>query len=312
MKGFKALNKDWTCRNKQYAVGETFTEDVTPEVCDRGMHFCERLPDVFRYYSYNPDSTVVAEVEALGDVVTDGEKSCTNKLYIIREIPWEEVQKVCNTGNRNTGNRNTGDWNTGNRNTGDWNTGNRNTGNRNTGDWNTGDCNTGDWNTGDWNTGNRNTGDWNTGDWNTGNRNTGNRNTGNRNTGDWNTGDCNTGDWNKASFNNGCFMTIEPKISMFNKPSDWTLRDWWNSRACYLMNQIPKNVVEWIPNYRMTNEEKAAHPEYKTTEGYLKVLDESENAQLWWDSLNDEDRDEIKALPNFDAEIFRECTGIRI
>ena len=107
-------------------------------------------------------------------------------------------------------------------------------------------------------------------------------------------------------------MTIEPKISMFNKPSDWTLRDWWNSRACYLMNQIPKNVVEWIPNYRMTNEEKAAHPEYKTTEGYLKVLDESENAQLWWDSLNDEDRDEIKALPNFDAEIFRECTGIRI
>jgi len=33
---------------------------------------------------------------------------------------------------------------------------------------------------------------------------------------------------------------------------------------------------------------------------------------FWWDSLNDEDRDEIKALPNFDAEIFRECTGIRI
>ena len=107
-------------------------------------------------------------------------------------------------------------------------------------------------------------------------------------------------------------MTIEPKISMFNKPSDWTLRDWWNSRACYLMNQIPKNVVEWIPNYRMTNEEKAAHPEYKTTEGYLKVLDESENAQLWWDSLPNDDRDVIKALPNFDAEIFRECTGIRI
>ena len=107
-------------------------------------------------------------------------------------------------------------------------------------------------------------------------------------------------------------MTIEPKITMFNKPSDWTLRDWWNSRACYLMNQIPKKVVEWVPDYRMTDDEKNAHPEYKTTEGYVKILDESENAQLWWDSLNDEDRDEIKALPNFDAAIFEKCTGIKV
>ena len=107
-------------------------------------------------------------------------------------------------------------------------------------------------------------------------------------------------------------MTVEPKIMMFNKPSDWTLRDWWNSRAYYLMNQIPKKVVEWVPDYRMTDDEKNAHPEYKTTEGYVKILDESENAQLWWDSLPNDDRDVIKALPNFDAEIFRECTGIRI
>ena len=28
MKGYKAFNKDWTCRGKQYKVGETFEEDV--------------------------------------------------------------------------------------------------------------------------------------------------------------------------------------------------------------------------------------------------------------------------------------------
>ena len=263
MKGYKAFNKDWTCRNKQYRLGETFSEDVDLSVCERGMHFCERLPQVFNFYPFDPDQTIVAEVEALGDVVTeDNSKFCTNKLQIIREIPWDEVQKSCNTGDCNTGNRNTGD------------------------------CNTGDWNTGD----------WNTGDWNTGNRNTG----------DWNTGDWNTGDWNKSSFNNGCFMTVEPKIMLFNKPSDWTYRDWYDSDARRLLNQIPKNVVEWVWASDMSDDEKKAHPEYKTTEGYLKILDESESAQLWWNGLSNEKREIIKALPNFDADIFRECTGIKV
>ena len=318
MKGYKAFNKDWTCRNKQYRLGETFSEDVDLSVCERGMHFCERLPQVFNFYPFDPDQTIVAEVEALGDVVTeDNSKFCTNKLQIIREIPWDEVQKSCNTGdwntgdwntgNRNTGNRNTGNWNTGNRNTGDWNTGNRNTGDCNTGDCNTGNWNTGDWNTGNRNTGNRNTGNRNTGDWNTGDWNTGDWNTGNRNTGDWN-----TGDWNKSSFNNGCFMTVEPKIMLFNKPSDWTYRDWCDSDARWLLNQIPKNVVEWVWASDMSDDEKKAHPEYKTTEGYLKILDESESAQLWWNGLSNEKREIIKALPNFDADIFRECTGIKV
>ncbi|MCM1119343.1 MAG: hypothetical protein NC543_08285 [bacterium] len=346
VKGYKVFNKDWTCRGFQYTCPGVFEEDVKPMVCDRGFHFCEKLSDCFEYYRFNPENKV-AEVIALGEVDSDGKKSCTNKIQIVREITWDEVLRIVNegkdcTGICNTGNRNTGDWNTGNRNTGNRNTGNRNTGNRNTGDCNTGDWNTGNRNTGDCNTGNRNTGNRNTGDWNTGNRNTGdcntgNRNTGNRNTGDWNTGnrntgdcntgdwntgdcntgnrntgDCNTGDWNKSSFNNGCFMTEEPKISMFNKPSDWSYRDWLNSDARYLLNQIPKNVVEWIYTEDMTDEEKAEHPTHETTGGYLKVLDESECGQLWWGSLTDRQKDIIKALPNFDPEIFEQCTGIRV
>ena len=99
---------------------------------------------------------------------------------------------------------------------------------------------------------------------------------------------------------------------MFNKPSGWTLRDWLNSEARYYLNQIPKNVVEWVYSSDMTNEEKAAHPEHETTGGYLKVLDESECAQIWWDGVSEHVKYVIMNLPNFDAEIFRRCTGIKV
>ena len=283
--GFKVFRPDWTCspngNTKQYTCPGKFEEEGELDVCGHGMHFCQTAADCFNYYSFNSENKV-AEVIAYGEVRTDGDKSCTDKLEIVREIPWDEVLRIVNIGKNCTGRCNTG---------------NRNTGNRNTGDCNTGDCNTGNRNTGNRNTGNRNTGDWNTG---------------NRNTGDWNTGDWNTGDWNKSSFNTGCFNTEEQKIMLFNKPSDMTYREWIDSDARYLLNQIPKDVVEWVYEEDMTDEEKAAHPTYETTGGYLKVLDESECGQLWWGSLSDRRKEIIKAIPNFDAEIFFQCTGVRV
>ena len=99
---------------------------------------------------------------------------------------------------------------------------------------------------------------------------------------------------------------------LFNKPSDMTYRDWLNSDAKYLLNQIPKDVVEWVYEKDMTDEEKATYPTYKTTGGYLKVLDESECGQIWWDSLSEYQKNIIKSMPNFDAEIFEQCTGIKV
>ena len=296
MKGYKVFNSDWTCRDMQYSCPGEFELDVTPILCKQGMHFCERLADCFEGTSYSFDSNnKVAEVEAYGDIKREKHKCCTNKLKIIREVPWSEVLTLVNegrdcTGYRNTGYRNTGYWNTGNCNTGD-----RNTGNCNTGNWNTGNCNTGSCNTGNCNTGNWNTGDGNTGYWNTGNCNTGDRN---------------TGDWNKSSFNTGCFNTIESNILLFNRPSPWTYRDWLDSEARDLLNSIPRKVVEWVYSKQMTEEEKAQNSSYETTGGYLKVLDESDSAILWWKGLSENDKAVIKAIPNFDAEIFKEITGI--
>lgn len=99
---------------------------------------------------------------------------------------------------------------------------------------------------------------------------------------------------------------------LFNKPSNMTYREWIDSDARYLLSQIPKDVVEWVYEKDMTDEEKEAYPTYKTTGGYLKVLDESECAQLWWNSLSDDKKKIIEEIPNFDAEIFEQCTGIKV
>ena len=252
IRGFKVFNPDWTCRDKQYTCPGVFEEDVTPSVCDRGMHFCKRAADCFNYYRFNPENKV-AEVIALVDrTVEDGDKCATNYLEIVREIPWAELLEIVNTGKGCAGFGNSG---------------NRNSGNRNSGDWNSGD--------------------WNSGDWNSGN-------------------------WNKCSFSNGCFNTINPKINLFNKPAEWTYRDWLNSDAHYLLNQIPCDVLEYVWFENMTDQEKAAHPEAEITGGYLKQLDNSEGASIWWCGLTAYEKSTIMAIPNFDKEIFKEITGVDV
>nr|DAP86115.1 MAG TPA: pentapeptide repeat protein [Caudoviricetes sp.] len=253
VRGYKVFNPDWTCRHFQYEVGKVFEEDVEPLCCDRGFHFCLKAADCFNYYSFNSNNKV-AEVVALGavDYSEDNSKACTNKIQIVREIPWQELLTIVNTGK---------------------------------------DC---------------------TGLCNTGNCNTGNCNTGNCNTGDRNTGDRNTGDWNSCNQSTGCFCTVQQPIMFFNKPSTWSFEDWLRSDARYLMNQIPKKVVEWVYSEDMTDEEKSAHPSHETTGGYLKVLDESECGQIWWDGLSEHNRNIIRALPNFDPDIFEQVTGIKI
>lgn len=246
VKGYKVFNPDWTCKGKQYTCPGTFEEDVNPSVCNVGMHFCKNAADCFRYYDFDPNNHV-AEVIAHGTVAEGEDKCATNKLEIVREIPWAEVLEIVNTGKACTGRCNSG-----NCNSGDWNSGNRNSGNRN------------------------------------------------------------SGDWNKTSFSNGCFNTVSPKIYMFNKPTDWTLEHWLNCRARYLLNQIDDCPLEYVWFDSMTDEEKAVHPEAKTTGGYLKERTTADNARKWWAGLSADDRNIIFSLPNFDAAIFKEITGIDV
>ena len=320
--GYKVFNRDWTCNPtgnnpKQYSCPGIFKENVTPSAGNEGMHFCKELKDCFNDYSFDPNNKV-AKVIALGEIDEDGATCCTNKLQIVEEINWEDVLKMVNLGNKNVGLGNSGDCNNG-----DYNSGDYNKGSFNSDDYNNGNFNSGKYNNGDCNSGKYNNGDYNSGYCNNGNRNSGSYNKGNYNSGNNNKGYRNSGDWNTTDHSNGCFNTEEPKIFLFNKPSDWTYRDWINSNAKRLLNQISKNVA-WIDSKNMTDEEKEQHPEYEVVGGYLKSLDESEyrlswldfdklkSKQSWWDSLPEEDKNIITAIPNFDEEIFEECTGIKI
>jgi hypothetical protein len=204
--------------------------------------------------------------------------------------------------------RNTGDRNTGYRNTGDRNTGDRNTGYRNTGDRNTGDWNTGNSNTGDCNTGYCNTGYWNTGDRNTGNWNTGYCNTGDRNTGYWNTGDRNTGNWNNCNFETGYFNTTQSDdVRIFNKSYP---REKWESLD--KPDFLYFNLTEWIRSEDMTDKEKEENPTHETTCGYLRKYEYKEAFKESWDEASKEDRKKVFNLPNFDADILLEISGIDV
>lgn len=248
VRGYKVFNPDWTCspngNTKQYTCPGKFEENVSVIMCGSGMHFCVNAADCFNYYNFDPGNKV-AEVLAYGDVASDGTKSCTNKLEIIREVPWQELLEIVNTGKGCTGL-----------------------------------CNSGD------------------------------RNSGDRNSGDWNSGNGNSGDWNSTNYSSGCFNTEEQKIYLFNKPSDWTYRDWINSDARYLLNQIPRNVVEWLYSSEMTDEEKEAHPEHETTGGYLKVLDETDCAQIWWDGLPMREREIVMQIPTLIGKSSQKLQGL--
>ena len=317
MTGYKVFNSDWTCRGFQYEVGKTYETEEEPICCRRGFHFCDKLVNCFNYYNFDSNNKV-AIVEILGDVDISGDKSCTNKLHILKELTWYEVLEMVNTGDYNTGYCNTGDcntgaYNTGNSNTGAYNAGNSNTGHYNTGDYNTSHYNTGDYNTGHYNTGDYNTGYCNTGDCNTGAYNTGNSNTGHYNTGDCNTGDCNTGDYNRGNHNTGCFNTLNSNMTFFNQLSNWTYSDWNSSKAKAILDTMPVNTLKWVGLDLMTDIEKEFNPEYETTGGYLKMFKATtEDKQTWWDNLSNKDKQEVLSLPNFNADIFEEITGINV
>ena len=77
------------CRDMQYEVGKTYRVDGKIELCKNGLHFCKNLIDVFDYYGRSDGNRFfVIEAE---EIDTDGSKSVTNKLTVVRELSEIEV-----------------------------------------------------------------------------------------------------------------------------------------------------------------------------------------------------------------------------
>ena len=172
---------------------------------------------------------------------------------------------------------NTGKENSGYRNSGDYNSGNRNSGHYNSGHYNSGKCNSGDYNSGDRNIGDRNSGYRNSGDYNSGDYNSGYRNSGNRNSGHYNSG----------NRNSGLFNTDEPTVRMFNKDTNIKISEF---KIPYL--ELP--VTELV------------------SVGTLITRTYKEAWGIAWSKSDQNKKNEFLNLPNFDADIFFEITGVDV
>ena len=94
MKGYKAFDitkNGKKCRGYNFENKEIHEIEGKLEIYENGFHFCEKLEDVFNYYDFDKKTIVIHEIESLGEVLTKGNISVTNKLKIGRKLSNKEV-----------------------------------------------------------------------------------------------------------------------------------------------------------------------------------------------------------------------------
>ncbi|HOE07212.1 MAG TPA: pentapeptide repeat-containing protein [Bacilli bacterium] len=283
----KGFDKDLKCRGVQFEIGKEYKIELNGrelELCtDTCFHYCNSLQQVHQYYPVNENNRF-CEIEVLGEEISDGEKCGSNHIKIVREIVGEELNILKGITNGNTGIFNSGSYNSGNCNSGYRNTGDRNSGNYNSGSYNSGYCNSGDCNSGDFNSGDLNSGDLNS-------------------------GNCNSGIFNSCDYSNGVFCSKSPKINIFNMPTNMTMREFVNSKYYDAIISSDFILTEWV---EYSAEEKAQDETKRLIGGYLKTYSYQEACKNWWANMTDENKAIICSMPNFDAEIFKEITGIEV
>ena len=169
------------------------------------------------------------------------------------------------------------------------------------------DNNSGYRNSGDRNSGDRNSGNWNSGSGNSGYRNSGHLNSGDLNSGHFNSGHFNSGDWNSSNRHTGCFNSENAKkayyFNVLSSVDEWEAAekpDWLYEPA----------TTKWVADSEMTDQEKVDNPTFHTTGGYLRINDIGEEWRKAFEGASDEDIQAVRDLPNFDADVFKEITGL--
>ena len=141
---------------------------------------------------------------------------------------------------------------------------------------------------------------------NTGEKNSGYGNSGDRNSGNWNSGDRNSGYGNSTNRSAGIFYSTEPTIRMFNKETNLK----WSEIDHPHFNEF--HLSKWISKDDMTDKEKIDDPKFRVRGGYLKTYSWEDAWDNFWRDTDEENRQKVLNLPNFDADIFKEITGIDV
>ena len=115
----------------------------------------------------------------------------------------------------------------------------------------------------------------------------------------------NSGNYNSGNRNSGYFNTDEPTVRLFNK--DTGLK-----RSEIEVPYIALPISEWISEENMTDTQKIDNPNFYITKGTLITRSYKEAWQLAWDTMDTQTKDRFLKLPNFNADIFEEITGIKV
>jgi len=93
MKAYKGT-RNGKCRTITYEVGKTYTFEGEIQMCERGFHFCKEMKHVFSYYKFNKDF-VMLEIEILGEVIDEDDKSVTDKFKVLSIVSPKEYEHIC-------------------------------------------------------------------------------------------------------------------------------------------------------------------------------------------------------------------------
>ena len=124
-----------------------------------------------------------------------------------------------------------------------------------------------------------------------------------------NAGIFNSGNWNSGDWNSGFFCTNSPKLRLFNKETDFTMEEFMKTEWYAVLTSGKFNLTKWRT---YTDEEKAQDERKRLIGGELITIPYKEACANWWASLSEKDKAIIKTIPNFDANIFAEITGIDV
>ena len=146
---------------------------------------------------------------------------------------------------------------------------------------------------------------------NSGSNNSGDNNSGENNSGEWNSGDNNSGNFNSGSWNSGHnnsgYLNIDtPNIRIFGKETSIS-----RSEIIFPLFFF-FDLTTWVSDEDMSDKEKEVFPSYVTTGGYLKTREYKQAFIESYEKATPEDRALVEKLPNFDADIFFQISGIRI
>ena len=107
---YKGFDKNLKCRNFQYEIGKTYTEDEA-ELCEVGFHACEHPLDCLNYYAPGESRYCDVDLDDVTDERGDDSKRVGKKITVRGEIGIAGLVKAAvNIGIEKAKSKTTGDW----------------------------------------------------------------------------------------------------------------------------------------------------------------------------------------------------------